>query len=244
MMRSGFLAAALLALPCAAMADTAGTIPIGRDGVAGTFQETGETQTWAVRLYAGHDYALAADSSDVEIDPVAVRAAGGGTLCSGRAGEPGGPGLTGGCSFRAPYNGLYTVTVTATGDFHFRAAYRLRVTPDCRADRATRCDLDVGDTRSEMRFDYDTDRDWFAVGLVAGRDYTVSANSTNPYNPEGLDLRLRGPNGSVLRSASAAQAETASVTYTPARTGTYYVETVNESEDGSQGYSLSLARVR
>src|SRR4051794_11609583 len=104
---------ATLALPCAARAATVGTIPVGRDGVTGTFQTAGETQTWTVQLLAGRDYALGVDSQDISDFPAEVAAAGGAVLCAAQGGEQGGPRLRGGRSFRAPYAGLYTPTATA-----------------------------------------------------------------------------------------------------------------------------------
>src|SRR3954447_4848199 len=126
---------ATLALPCmaglaspAARADTAGTIPIGRDGVAGTFQAAGEQQTWAVQLKAGVDYALAVNSGDGVVAPVPIMAAGGAVLCTGYGGYGGGGvSFMGGCSFRAPYSGLYTVSATAAEGDTPPVRYFLRV---------------------------------------------------------------------------------------------------------------------
>src|SRR4051794_22078428 len=76
-------ALATLALAPAAGAATQGAIPVGRDGVTGTFQTAGEQQTWTVQLKAGLNYVLGVDSSDALIQPAEIAAAGGAILCTG-----------------------------------------------------------------------------------------------------------------------------------------------------------------
>jgi len=228
---------ALLALPCVARADTMGEIPVGRTGVTGTIVAEGETQTWTVQLKAGLDYAFAATSDDLEGPVATLAGAGGAALCTAWVADAGG--YTGGCSFQAPYSGLYTVTAVNSGEGSLPARYVLWVTRDCRADARTQCRVAVGHTHPIMLFDYDSDWDWIAANLVAGRRYRIAAKTGGDFFS--MDLGLRAPDGTRLRIVTGTSV---SFTYTPARSGTYYIETINESEDYRQDYSLSLTRVR
>lgn len=231
---AGLLLALPLALPCAARAATSGTIPTGTTGVTGSIAAGGPPQTWTVQLAAGQDYALAGATPNeyqasitVEID-----AAGGQPLCSAGADF-----AVEGCSFRAPYSGLYTVAVSLYNT-DTQADYWLYVNADCRADPATRCHLAVNHTHA-MLFEYDGDHDWVAVRLEAGRRYRVAAQAASILS---MDLALRAPNGAVLVSAPTGNAP--ALTYRAPRGGTYYVEAVNQAEDFALRYTLALTLAR
>jgi hypothetical protein len=230
------LAALAVLLPCAAMANALGTIPVGRTGVTGTIH-AGETQTWTVRLRRGKAYALgAAECSSGAHATVVLRAPGGkplvsaATYCDPDGGE-----------LRAPADGWYTVTIS--GDQaqppDQDQDYTLVVDGDCPGNATSACGIGVGRTLRSLDQTYALDHDWFGVRLAAGRTYLATMTGA------GSELLAHDRHGRAIpATAGRDDAGNATLTFRVPADGWYYLDAFGDGGDGTGPYDLSLSLAR
>jgi hypothetical protein len=236
-MRGTMLAAALAALPAAAVAGTQGAIPVDPDHpVSGTL--TGGTQTWSLDLQGGKYYALWATVHDP--GEVAVGEAGGAPLAAFHASPED---AAHGVSFRAPHTGRFTVTVacsTAPGATACPGAYRLAAGPDCPASTAAHCDIAVGQTLDGLQMRFVENDDWFRTTLQPRVTYRVTI-ATDPQSASyGAHVAIRDATGAVLAQTIWDGQPGPALVYTPRTGGLHFVDIAGGGTEPLAAYSLTL----
>jgi len=197
-MKSGLIAAALLALPGGALAFVANPALSGTARAADVTMTVGQVAIWdfdapgtgtgRIDLPKGADFALEVDNNDETEDSglVTLSDAGGRAIVSTPI-QGGEDVSVGGTTFRTPYAGTYVVKVRLdNANFPGRAI--IVVDKDCAASKATLCTLPVGVTRSNRLFNYGgiypvdihADIDWFRTSLSRGRRYDVRLDEQYP----------------------------------------------------------------
>lgn len=174
-----------------------------------------------VNLLANHDYAfvyIQLDLATIELlDPS------GNVLIVGS--QSGGDWI--GTEFRAKYAATYTIRLINA------QRSGAEVVPDCKGNAQTLCHISVNHTQSGQ-ISWDSDSDWRAVRLLAGRDYhiecvTIDYNYTSPCTDR-VVTTIHDVNGKALSN------DAIHIT----KTGTYYLDTWAENVDEGWDYRISL----
>lgn len=215
-MRTTMIAAALMAAATPALAATLGQVPVSATRVVrGTLDAPGP-QKWSLTLRRGQLYAISAAYG--ENGSFSVHAAGGRTLVS----------ITNnyddnwhGANFVAPYTGSYIVQVACTPD-GCPGLYEFGVQTDCSGDAGTSCRIGVGQTLHGLGLFGEEDVDWRAVALRAGRTYRISASSGGR-EYDALCLALLDGRGKQVVAEDCANSP--ALTFAPAASGTYFIQT-------------------
>ena len=128
-----------------------------------------------------------------------------------------------GFEFRPAKDGSYFIETLYLQDQSFR--YNVRVAPDCRADKTTRCTLKPGVTQQRITaWAYDTD--WFKAQLTRGKTYAVGIESSSG------TVEIVNGDGAVLAVGSQK--------FTPSSTGAYFVR-VRTGNDTGETYRVMLS---
>jgi hypothetical protein len=184
-MRAVTIAALLAATPALAQ-EPPTPITVGKV-VSGTWEKTGDVDSYSVGLRHGKDYAIGAYvSSSGAAGQVTLRDPKGNRV--GRVIQIGDEGFVG-FELRAAFTGAYVIT--ATGD---PGTYQIAFDHDCRAAKSTTCRIRPGETKG-FRFTSRNDVNWVALqNLAAGRSYALTFESLEG----GLaDLAVVNPAGDV-----------------------------------------------
>ncbi len=161
----------------ASFAGTTGTVAVG-GSAAGEVDYAGDEDWFAVELVAGQDYQI-----DLEASPTDRGSLGDpflygihdldGNLLPNTSNDDGGTDFNSRLEFTAPESDTYYIAAGAfgddTGDYRLTVDY---VTDNYPASTGTTGTVVVGGSAAG-EVDYAGDEDWFAVELVAGREYQI-----------------------------------------------------------------------
>jgi FG-GAP-like repeat len=205
---------------------------------SGSFDTTFDHDWWAVNLTAGDDYAFFAQfqPGNGNLNNVAIE------LRDGSRNILNGQGVVNGAAANFTYSAISSgnayVDISAgipgqTGDYFI---FGSDLGPDTVLDTAaTNASLSLAGASGRINgmpesgsFNTSLDHDWFAVSLIAGHDYTFSAQGTisSTSNLKDVAIDLRDASRAILNSQGVvdAGANTAGFTYTATSSGTVYFD--------------------
>ncbi len=208
---------------------TTGTVQIG-SSVNGVIEVGGDKDWFAVSLVAGHGYTFALDGADPAAlsDPSLVLLdAAGTTLISD---DDGGTGLNSLLSYTPQVSGTYYLEAGGWSEIVGRYQLSASYSDDYAASAQTIGAVQIGASVTGV-IEVAGDRDWFAVSLTAGQAYTFALDSANPAALADPFLALLDAAGTTLISDDdGGPGLNSLLAYTPAVSGTYYLEALGQSQ--------------
>ena len=227
---------------------TSGAVEVG-GSAPGTIERAGDQDWFAVTLEAGRTYRIDLEGSETgggTLDDPYLHGVydASGALLSGTTDDDGGEGRNSRMEFTATEDAAYYVAAGAygsrTGNYTLSVA---DVSDDFAAGPGTSGTVEVGGSATG-EIDYEGDRDWFAVDLLAGTTYRFELETARRPGPgPRSDPYLRGvydASGDLLYDPADDGEGTASrVEFTATENATYYVETGADGEARAT-YRLSV----
>ncbi|MYB76787.1 MAG: hypothetical protein F4X83_06780 [Chloroflexi bacterium] len=229
---------------------TTGTVSVG-GSARGEVETAGDRDWFAVNLVEGRTYRFDLEGAwtlaGTLWDPF-LRGLydSNGNIVSGTADDDGGTSLNSQVTFTPTENGTYFVSASSYGSGTGTYRLSVTVTDDFAAGTNTPGRVAVGSSaRGEI--ETDTDRDWFAVELEAGKVYRFdlegsATKSGTMYDP--VIYGVHDSNGDKVAGTFADGGGTghnARLVFAPTASGTYYVDAGAWAGSGQQGtYKLTV----
>ncbi|MFO1251084.1 MAG: Ig-like domain-containing protein [Inhella sp.] len=226
--------------------DRPGLISLGDQLNPGRVEVSGDIDYFEVRLQAGMNYGLNVSlPSSGDLKGVTLKL----SLPSGEVFHPGFQFSPSGQSlyFQAPVDGLFKLVLQARqGEYgnYSLGVYSLPIRDDVRQGASS--PLQVGKQQAgDIEYFGDTDR--YAVSLVGGVEYLLSANPASTFGSQAVNpiLRLRGPDSTMIAENDdfGGKSSSAHIFYRAPASGTYYLD-VSGAKQSSGAYQVSAMDVQ
>ena len=141
-------------------------------------------------------------------------------------------------NYRATRQGTYYLDVSDSSD---SKTGRFKLTARQTDESTTTANTIKAGQPKTGTIEYTNDKDWYAIKLLKNGRYNFSLNSITLKDPE---LKLRSSSGALITSDNNSGAgNNASIGFTAATTGTYYLDTGSVQSNDTGTYKLTTARV-